>query len=86
MTKQTGKRLTEKDRKIYTALCELSNQERSEFDYPGIGPKEIGLKVGRDKYDAAAYCNLSLKKLVEFDLVKKLPNGKYLPQKQSCIS
>jgi hypothetical protein len=83
MTGYSKKHLTEKDQKIYKALCELSNGERNEFDYPGIGPKEIGIKVGRDKYDAAAYCNLSLKKLVEFNLVEKLPNGKYLPLKET---
>lgn len=83
MTGYSKKHLTEKDKKIYEALCELSNGERNEFDYPGIGPKEIGIKVGRDKYDAAAYCNLSLKKLVEFNLVEKLPNGKYLPLKDT---
>ncbi|RSD26084.1 hypothetical protein [Mesobacillus subterraneus] len=83
MNKHSKKQLTEKDKKIFAALCELSNGERNEFDYPGIGPREIGMKVGRDKYDAAAYCNLSLKKLVEFDLVEKLPNGKYLPRNET---
>jgi len=86
MAKLSKKQITEKDKRIYAALCELSSSERKEFDYPGVGPKEIGLKIGRDKYDAAAYCNLSLKKLIEFDLVKKLPNGKYLPVKKTNFS
>ncbi|HAQ07931.1 MAG TPA: hypothetical protein DCR24_10545 [Bacillus bacterium] len=82
MPAHSKKQITEKDKEIYHALCDLSKRKRGEFDYPGIGPTEIGLKVGRDRYDAAAYCNLSLKKLIEFDMVKKLPNGKYLPQKK----
>lgn len=83
MSAHSKKQITDKDKKIYHALLDLSKRKRGEFDYPGIGPTEIGLKVGRDKYDAAAYCNLSLKKLIEFDLVKKLPNGKYLPRKNN---
>lgn len=85
MANQQKKQLTEKDKKIYQALWELSRKEKKDYDYPGIGPTEIGLMVGRDKYDAAAYCNLSLKKLIEFDLVKKLPNGKYLPLRKASF-
>lgn len=85
MTSQQKKQLTEKDRKIFHALWELSKLEKKDYDYPGIGPTEIGIKVGRDKYDASAYCNLSLKKLIEFKLVKKLPNGKYLPLKKTSL-
>lgn len=68
------KRITEKDKEIYYVLYELYEESQS-----GVGPTQIGLRVGRDKYDAASYCNLSLKKLIDFNLVKKLPEGKYKP-------
>ncbi len=74
MSQQSKKQITEKDKNILKALCELYIEKQS-----GVGPSEIGQKVGRDKYDAAAYCNLSLKKLIEFNLVEKLPEGKYRP-------
>ncbi|KAF0817642.1 MULTISPECIES: hypothetical protein [unclassified Cytobacillus] len=74
MSQQSKKQITEKDKNILKALCELYKEKQS-----GVGPSEIGLKVGRDKYDAAAYCNLSLKKLIEFNLVEKLSEGKYRP-------
>jgi len=45
----------------------------------GIGPTEIGIRVGRDSYDASAYCNASLKKLIHFGKIEKVENGKYRP-------
>ncbi|MCM3707360.1 hypothetical protein M3205_16740 [Cytobacillus firmus] len=74
MSQQSKKRITDKDKNILKALSDLYIERQS-----GVGPSEIGQKVGRDKYDAAAYCNLSLKKLIEFNLVEKLPEGKYKP-------
>ncbi|EFV74247.1 hypothetical protein HMPREF1013_05465 [Bacillus sp. 2_A_57_CT2] len=74
MSQQSKKQITEKDKNILKALCELYKEKQS-----AVGPSEIGQKVGRDRYDAAAYCNLSLKKLIEFNLVEKLPEGKYRP-------
>lgn len=74
MSQQSKKQITEKDKNILKALCELYKEKQS-----GVGPSEIGQKVGRDKYDAAAYCNLSLKKLIDINLVEKLPEGKYRP-------
>jgi predicted transcriptional regulator len=71
------KKITDKDKKIFKALIELYEEK----DQQGIGPTEIGLRVGRDRYDASAYCNLSLKKLVFFELVKRTQEGKYIPLK-----
>ena len=74
MSHHNKKRITEKDKKIYDALYKLYEESQS-----GIGPTQIGISLGREKYDASSYCNLSLKKLIEFQLVKKLPEGKYKP-------
>ncbi|WP_445490635.1 hypothetical protein [Niallia sp. 03133] len=75
--KQNSKlRITEKDNNIYKALCDLY-KERGQS--AGIGPTEIGLKVGRDPYDASAYCNASLKKLMHFNKIEKIDSGKYKP-------
>lgn len=74
MSHQNKKRITEKDKKIYGVLYKLYEESQS-----GIGPSQIGISLGREKYDASSYCNLSLKKLIEFQLVKKLPGGKYKP-------
>ncbi|PKG23443.1 hypothetical protein [Niallia nealsonii] len=75
--KQNSKlRITEKDENIYKALCDLY-KERGKST--GIGPTEIGLRVGRDSYDASAYCNASLKKLIQFNKIEKIDNGKYIP-------
>ena len=74
MSHHNKKRITEKDKKIYDALYNLYEESQS-----GIGPTQIGISLGREKYDASSYCNLSLKKLIEFQLVKKLPEGKYEP-------
>ncbi|MBT2663872.1 hypothetical protein [Bacillus sp. ISL-45] len=79
MKKHTKKQITEKDRKIYEALFDLNNSPQNNYQQQGFGPSQIGVKVGRDKYDAASYCTLSLKKLIEFGLVEKLPNGRYVP-------
>lgn len=46
MSQQSKKQITEKDKNILKALCELYKEKQS-----GVGPSEIGLKVGRDKYD-----------------------------------
>lgn len=73
MSHHNQKRITEKDKEI-CALYKLFKESRS-----GVGPSQIGISLGREKYDAASYCNLSLKKLIEFQLVKKLPEGKYKP-------
>ncbi|GKU84682.1 hypothetical protein [Niallia sp. NCCP-28] len=75
--KQNSKlRITEKDENIYKALCDLY-KERGKC--AGVGPTEIGLRVGRDQYDASAYCNASLKKLIQFNKIEKIDNGKYIP-------
>ncbi|URT71577.1 hypothetical protein [Cytobacillus firmus] len=74
MSHHNKKRITEKDKEIYSALYKLYKESQS-----GVGPSQIGINLGREKYDAASYCNLSLKKLIEFQLVKKLPEGKYKP-------
>jgi hypothetical protein len=77
MLKQYSKlRITEKDKSIYKALCDLYKEKGEGV---GIGPTEIGLKVGRDSYDASAYCNASLKKLIHFKKIEKIDNGKYIP-------
>ncbi|MFT8321707.1 MAG: hypothetical protein ABF649_12435 [Bacillus sp. (in: firmicutes)] len=73
-------RITEKDNSIYRALCDLYKEKGEDT---GIGPTEIGLKVGRDSYDASAYCNASLKKLMHFNKIEKIENGKYKPIVQS---
>lgn len=69
-------RITEKDQNIYNALCDLYKEKNEET---GIGPTEIGIRVGRDSYDASAYCNASLKKLIHFGKIEKVENGKYRP-------
>ncbi|TRZ36237.1 hypothetical protein CEQ21_11735 [Niallia circulans] len=69
-------RITEKDQNIYNALCDLYKEKGKET---GIGPTEIGIRVGRDSYDASAYCNASLKKLIHFGKIEKVENGKYRP-------
>ncbi|MCE4050659.1 MULTISPECIES: hypothetical protein [Bacillaceae] len=69
-------RITEKDQNIYNALCDLYKEKNEEA---GIGPTEIGIRVGRDSYDASAYCNASLKKLIHFGKIEKVENGKYRP-------
>lgn len=69
-------RITEKDENIYKALCDLY-KEKGKIE--AIGPTEIGLRVGRDSYDASAYCNSSLKKLIHFKKIEKVGNGKYIP-------
>lgn len=75
--KQSSKlRITEKDENIYKALCDLYEERGKNA---GIGPTEIGLRVGRDPYDASAYCNASLKKLIQFNKIKKIDAGKYIP-------
>ncbi|MFD5854182.1 hypothetical protein ACFWGC_29160 [Cytobacillus pseudoceanisediminis] len=74
MSHHNQKRITEKDKKIYGALYKLYEESQS-----GVGPSQIGISLGRENYDASSYCNLSLKKLIEFQLVKKLPEGKYIP-------
>ncbi|NHM33011.1 hypothetical protein [Neobacillus terrae] len=79
MRRPSKKKITEKDRIIYEALCELNNEVTAEQRKLGFGPTQIGVRLGRDKYDASSYCTLSLKKLIEFRLVEKLSNGRYLP-------
>lgn len=74
MSHHNKKRITEKDKEIYSALYKLYKESQT-----GVGPSQIGISLDREKYDAASYCNLSLKKLIEFQLVKKLPEGKYKP-------
>ncbi len=74
MSQKSKKQITEKDKNILKALCELYKERQS-----GVGPSEIGRKVERNKCDAAAYYNLFLKKLIEFNLVEKLPEGEYRP-------
>ncbi|KLV22680.1 hypothetical protein CHH55_14390 [Niallia circulans] len=69
-------RITEKDENIYNALCDLYKEKGGKV---GIGPTEIGIRVGRDSYDASAYCNASLKKLIHFKKIEKIDNGKYIP-------
>ncbi|MEZ2719336.1 hypothetical protein C2I17_10130 [Niallia circulans] len=69
-------RITEKDQNIYNALCDLYKEKGGKV---GIGPTEIGIRVGRDSYDASAYCNASLKKLIHFEKIEKIDNGKYIP-------
>ncbi|HWJ78196.1 MAG TPA: hypothetical protein VNR61_08955 [Niallia sp.] len=69
-------RITEKDENIYKALCDLYKEKGAKT---GIGPTEIGIRVGRDSYDASAYCNASLKKLIHFNKIEKIDNGKYIP-------
>ncbi|MEK4974793.1 hypothetical protein NSQ89_20950 [Niallia sp. FSL R7-0648] len=64
-------RITEKDENIYNALCDLYKEKG--------GKVGIGIRVGRDSYDASAYCNASLKKLIHFKKIEKIDNGKYIP-------
>lgn len=84
MRKPSKKQITEKDRRIYETLLELHNMPRDKYQKQGFGPSQIGVKLGREKYDAASYCTLSLKKLIEFGLVAKLPNGRYIPITKSA--
>ncbi|KAB7668812.1 hypothetical protein [Bacillus sp. B1-b2] len=74
-------RITEKDENIFKALCDLYKEKDKQT---GVGPTEIGIRVGRDAYDASAYCNASLKKLIHFNKIEKIDNGKYVPLEQSC--
>ncbi|NHM33723.1 hypothetical protein [Neobacillus terrae] len=80
MRRPSKKKITEKDRSIFDSLCELNNKTSAEQRKLGFGPTQNGVALGRDKYDASSYCTLSLKKLIEFGMVEKLPNGRYLPK------